>query len=296
MRRVVVTGWGSSRRWHRRRANLATPDRRPQSGIGAIQSFDVSDLPCAIAAQVPRGDGSRGLFNADDWVPPKDQRQMDEFIVYAMARRRRRSRMPAGSPRDEEERERTGVMIGSGIGGLPASTDGAITLHEKGPAPGLAVLHPRPPDQSGLRPRLDPLRLQGAEPRGRHRLLDRRACDRRRGAADHARRCRRDGGGGAEARDLPARPRRLRRGRALSTGFNDEPDARLAALGPGPRRLRDGRGRRHPGARGATSTPRPAAPRSMPRSIGYGMSGDAYHMTAPGRGRRRRLPLRCATR
>ena len=88
MRRVVVTGMG-----------LVTPlgiglERNWQSliagasGVGAIQSFDVSDLPAQIAAQVPRGETAAGLFNADDWVPPKDQRKMDGFIVFAHGRRR----------------------------------------------------------------------------------------------------------------------------------------------------------------------------------------------------------------
>src|ERR1700751_6281292 len=87
MRRGVVTGMG-----------LVTPlglggERvwkkliNGESGVGAIQSFDVSDLPARIAAQVPRGDKESGLFNADVWVPPKDQRRMDQFIVYAMAGR-----------------------------------------------------------------------------------------------------------------------------------------------------------------------------------------------------------------
>ena len=112
---------------------------------------------------------------------------MDEFIVYAMAAAAQAVEDSGWQPDSEEERERTGVMIGSGIGGLPGITDGAITLQERGPRRIYAVLHSRQPDQSRLRPRLDPLRLQGTEPRRRHGLLDRRARDRRRGAADHAR-------------------------------------------------------------------------------------------------------------
>ena len=85
MRRVVVTGMGLvtplgiglERNW----SSLV----EGASGVRAIQSFDVSDLPVKIAAQVPRGETASGLFNADDWVPPKDQRKMDGFIVYALA-------------------------------------------------------------------------------------------------------------------------------------------------------------------------------------------------------------------
>jgi 3-oxoacyl-[acyl-carrier-protein] synthase II len=133
MRRVVVTGMGVvtplgiglERVWGRLLAG--------ESGIRAIQSFDVSDLPSRIAGQVPRGDRDSGLFNADDWVPPKDQRRMDEFIVYAMAAADQAVADSGWLPESEEERERTGVMIGSGIGGLPSITEGAITLQERGP-------------------------------------------------------------------------------------------------------------------------------------------------------------------
>src|SRR4051812_22997051 len=133
MRRIVVTGMG-----------LVTPlgigldhvwNRliEGESGICAIQSFDVSDLPSRIAGQVPRGDCASGLFNADEWVLPKDQRRMDEFIVYALAAAVQAVEDSGWQPDSEEERERTGVMIGSGIGGLPGITDSAITIHERGP-------------------------------------------------------------------------------------------------------------------------------------------------------------------
>jgi len=133
MRRVVVTGMG-----------LVTPlgvglERNwsslieGESGISAIQSFDVADLPTKIAAQVPRGDIASGLFNADDWVAPKDQRKMDGFIVFALAAAAQAVEDAGWRPDSEEACERTGVMIGSGIGGLPGITEGALTLHERGP-------------------------------------------------------------------------------------------------------------------------------------------------------------------
>ncbi len=104
MRRVVVTGMGLvtplgiglERVWGRLLAG--------ESGIRAIQSFDVSDLPSRVAAQVPRGDRDSGLFNADDWVPPKDQRRMDQFIVYAMAAAVQAVEDAGWAPTDEEER------------------------------------------------------------------------------------------------------------------------------------------------------------------------------------------------
>ena len=133
MRRVVVTGIGAvtplgvgaENTWQRLIAG--------ESGIRGIQSFDVSDLPAKIAGQVPRGDTASGNFNADEWVPPKEQRKMDEFIVYALAAAAQAVDDSGWKPERDEDRERTGVMIGSGIGGLPGITEGAITLHERGP-------------------------------------------------------------------------------------------------------------------------------------------------------------------
>jgi 3-oxoacyl-[acyl-carrier-protein] synthase II len=133
MRRVVVTGLG-----------LVTPLGvgvehnwskliRGESGVRSIQSFDVSDLPAKIAGQLPRGETKDGNFNADDWVEPKEQRRMDPFIVYAMAAAQQAIEDAGARPRTEEEKERTGVMIGSGIGGLIGIAEGAVTLHEKGP-------------------------------------------------------------------------------------------------------------------------------------------------------------------
>jgi 3-oxoacyl-[acyl-carrier-protein] synthase II len=104
-----------------------------ESGLGAIQNFDVSDLPAKVAGQVPRGETADGRFNADDWVPPKDQRKMDEFILFGIAAGEMAIRDSGWAPQTDEERERTGVMIGSGIGGLQTIYEGSITLKEKGP-------------------------------------------------------------------------------------------------------------------------------------------------------------------
>ena len=128
MRRVVITGLG-----------LVTPlgcgveaswERlvKGESGIGAIQSFDVSDLPAKIAGQVPVGETAHGLFNADDWVSPKDQRRMDSFILYGLAAAQQAVEDSGWKPSDEESLCRTGVSIGSGIGGLPEISSGAITV------------------------------------------------------------------------------------------------------------------------------------------------------------------------
>jgi len=133
MRRVVVTGLG-----------LVTPlgcgvktswDRivAGESGLAGIQAFDVSDLPAKVAAMVPRGDLASGKFNPDDWVPPKEQKKMDDFIVYGVAAATQAVEDAGWKPTDEESQERTGVMIGSGIGGLQSIYEGSITLKERGP-------------------------------------------------------------------------------------------------------------------------------------------------------------------
>src|SRR5579863_2683778 len=109
MRRVVVTGMGLvtplgiglEKVWRRLVAG--------ESGIRAIQSFDVSDLPSRIAGLVPRGDRAAGLFSPDDWVPPREQRRMDEFIVFAMAAAVQAVEDAGWQPDSEAERERTGV-------------------------------------------------------------------------------------------------------------------------------------------------------------------------------------------
>ena len=133
MRRVVVTGLG-----------MVTPlgcgvqpvwDRliNAESGIGGIQSFDVSDLPSKIAGQVPLGETAEGKFNPDDYMEPKDRRKVDRFIVFGMGAAQQALEDAGWMPSDEESLERTGVMIGSGIGGLETIYEGSITVKERGP-------------------------------------------------------------------------------------------------------------------------------------------------------------------
>lgn len=132
-RRVVITGLGLvtplasgvEETWTRLVAG--------QSGAGKITRFDASHLACDIACEVPRGDGSDGTFNADDWMPAKEQRKVDDFILFAMAAAQMAVEDSGWMPEDEADRERTGVIIGSGIGGLDNIAQTAITLKEKGP-------------------------------------------------------------------------------------------------------------------------------------------------------------------
>lgn len=133
MRRVVITGLGMvtplacgvEETWSRILAG--------HSGARTITRFDASHLVTTYACEIPRGDGSDGTFNPDDWMEPKEQRKVDEFILYAMAAADMAVRDSGWMPEDTESRERTGVMIGSGIGGLSTIAETAITLKERGP-------------------------------------------------------------------------------------------------------------------------------------------------------------------
>ena len=133
MRRVVVTGLGMvsplgcgvEPTWKR--------ILNSESGAKQIDTFDVSDLTSRIACVVPRGDGSDGSFNPDQWMEPKDQRKVDDFIVFAMCAAKQALDDAGWHPATEEDRCASGVMIGSGIGGLSGIADGAVLLKERGP-------------------------------------------------------------------------------------------------------------------------------------------------------------------
>src|SRR5438477_1545927 len=114
MRRVVVTGLGMVTPLA---CGVETTWRRliqGQSGARPIEIFDVSDLPCKIAGQIPRGDGSDGTFNADQWMEPKEQRKVDNFILYAMCAARQALDDAGWRPTAYDDQITTGVMIGSG--------------------------------------------------------------------------------------------------------------------------------------------------------------------------------------
>jgi 3-oxoacyl-[acyl-carrier-protein] synthase II len=133
MRRVVVTGLGMVSPLG---CGVETTWKRileGRSGARTIDVFDVSDLPSKVACLVPRGDGSDGTFNPDQWMEPKDQRKVDDFIIFAMAAARQALDDANWHPATEEQRCATGTMIGSGIGGLSGIAETAILLKERGP-------------------------------------------------------------------------------------------------------------------------------------------------------------------
>jgi 3-oxoacyl-[acyl-carrier-protein] synthase II len=133
MRRVVVTGMGMvtplgcgvEQTWSR----LV----KGESGAAKVERFEVSDLACKIACMIPRGDGTNGTYNPDQWMEPKEQRKVDEFIVFAVAAAKQALDDAGWMPKTPDEQTTTGVMIGSGIGGIEGIADTAVTLHEKGP-------------------------------------------------------------------------------------------------------------------------------------------------------------------
>ncbi len=133
MRRVVVTGLGMvtplgcgvEESWRR----LAAGD----SGARKVDRFDVSDLPSKIACAIPRGDGTNGTYNPDHWMESKEQRKVDEFICFALCASRQALEDAGWAPKDYDAQIRSGVMIGSGIGGIEGIADTAIVLKERGP-------------------------------------------------------------------------------------------------------------------------------------------------------------------
>ncbi|MFZ0989522.1 MAG: beta-ketoacyl-ACP synthase II [Xanthobacteraceae bacterium] len=280
MRRVVVTGLGmvtplacgAEQTWQRLRSG--------KSGITRIERFDVSDIPCKIAGQVPRGDGSDGSFNPDDWMEPKEQRKVDDFIIFAMAAAAQALNDAGWHPRQYEDQIASGVLIGSGIGGVEGIAETALVLRDRGPRrvspffiPGrlinlasgyVSIAHS----------------LKGPN----HAVVT--ACSTGAHAIGDAGRLIALGdadvmlAGGTESPVNRISLAGFAACRALSTGFNDTPerasrpydrdrDGFVMGEGAGAVVLEE---YEHAQRRGA---------RIYGELIGYGLSGDAYHITAP---------------
>jgi 3-oxoacyl-[acyl-carrier-protein] synthase II len=280
MRRVVVTGLGMVSPLG---CGVETTWKRildGQSGARKIDRFDVADLPSKIACMVPRGDGSEGTFNPDQWMEPKEQRKVDDFIVFAMAAARQALEDAGWHPTSEEDRCATGTMIGSGIGGLNGIAETAILLKERGPRrvspffiPGRLINL-----ASGY------VSIEHGLKGPNHAVVT--ACSTGAHAIGDASRLIALGdadvmvAGGTESPIGRIGMAGFCAARALSTGFNDTPekasrpydkdrDGFVMGEGAGVLVLEE---YAHARARGA---------KMYAEVIGYGLSGDAYHITSP---------------
>lgn len=280
MRRVVVTGLGIvsplgcgiEATWRRLLAG--------ESGARQVDAFDTSDLPCRIACTVPGAEDAESGFNPDDWMEPKEQRKVDPFIIYAMAAASQALDDAGWHPSTLAEQISTGVLIGSGIGGVGGIYDAAITLHERGPR--------------RLSPFFIPGRLINLASgyvsiahglKGpNHSVVT--ACSTGAHAIGDAARLVAFGdadvivAGGTESPVNRLALAGFAACRALSTSFNDTPerasrpydkdrDGFVMGEGAGIVVLEE---RDHAIARGA---------RIYAEIVGYGLSGDAYHITSP---------------
>jgi 3-oxoacyl-[acyl-carrier-protein] synthase II len=279
MNRVVVTGLGMvtplaagvEPTWRRLLAG--------ESGVARVESFDVSDIACQIAAQAPRG-AAPDAFDPDEWMEPKEQRKVDDFIVFALAAAGQALRDADWAPKSYEDQIDTGVLIGSGIGGLGGIYEASVTLHEKGPRRISPFFIPG---------RL--INLAGGQVSIAHGLKGPNhavvtACSTGAHAIGDAGRLIALGdakvmvAGGAESAVNRLAMAGFAACRALSTAFNDRPqqasrpydrdrDGFVMGEGAGCVVLED---YEHAKARGA---------RIYAELVGYGLSGDAYHVTSP---------------
>ena len=287
MRRVVVTGlgmvtplgWGVETTW---RALLAG-----KSGAGKVEHFDTTDYACRVACEVPRVDGRGGggpdvpgSFDPDLVMSPREQRRIDDFILYAIAAADECVKDSGWVPQSEEDRQRTGVIIGSGIGGIDTIAKTAIELQEKG----VRRVSPFFISSALINLASGQVSIKHGFKGPNHSVVT--ACATGAHAVGDAMRLIQFGdadmmlAGGAEAAVCPLGMAGFIACRAMSTGFNDEPtrasrpydkdrDGFVMGEGAGALMLEE---YEHAKARGA---------KIYAEVIGYGLAGDAYHITAP---------------
>jgi 3-oxoacyl-[acyl-carrier-protein] synthase II len=251
-----------------------------RSGVRKVTEFRVDDLACQVAGLIPRGPGAEGGFDPDEWMEPKEQRKVDDFIVYAMAAADQALDDAGWHPTAYDDQIASGVLIGSGIGGLQGIEATSLLLHEKGPRRVSPFFIPG---------RL--INLASGQVSIRHGLKGPNhsvvtACSTGAHAIGDAARLIALGdadvmvAGGAESPVCRLAIAGFAAARALSTSFNDEParasrpydrdrDGFVMGEGAGIVVMEE---RDHALARGA---------RIYGEVIGYGLSGDAYHITAP---------------
>lgn len=281
MRRVVVTGLGALTSLGAGAEHNWQNILNAKSGIRAIDRFDISDLPAKIAGTIEPGDGSGDTFNADDFVPAKDRRRMDDFIIYGLSAAEQAIADSGWVPSSDEDAWRTGVLIGSGIGGLPEISRGAIKVDaEKNPR----RLSPFFIPASLINLVSGHVSINHGYKGPNHAVVT--ACSTGAHAiGDAARIIMWDDAdvmvaGGAEGAICRVGIAGFCAARALSTGFNDTPekgsrpydkdrDGFVMGEGAGVVVLEE---YEHAKARGA---------KIYAEVVGYGMSGDAHHITAP---------------
>ncbi|MEM6412799.1 MAG: beta-ketoacyl-ACP synthase II [Pseudomonadota bacterium] len=289
MRRVVITGIGLVTPLAGNREASWSRLIEGKSGAGPIDVFDTEDMPCKIAFQVPWASGRGGgkgdpeAFDADAFVSKKERRRMDEFIVYALGAADEALKDAGWEPQDDRSRERTGVMIGSGIGGLQAIADSALDLERGGPKKVTPFFIP-----SAL------INLASGQVSIRHGLKGPNhsvvtACATGAHAIGDSARIIREGdadvmlAGGAEASICRLGIAGFCSLKAMSTKYNDEPTKASRPYDEGRDGfvMGDGAGilileeYEHAKARGA---------KVYAEVVGYGLSGDAFHITAPAEG------------
>ncbi|MEM7546695.1 MAG: beta-ketoacyl-ACP synthase II [Pseudomonadota bacterium] len=279
MRRVVITGLGMvtplacgvEQTWERLIAG--------KSGAGVISHFDASALPCQIACEIPLGSGP-GDFNADDWVEPKEQRKIDRFITYALTAAEQAITDAGWTDASEEEKLRTGVLIGSGIGGIETIAETAVTLKERGPRRVSPFFIPA----ALINLCSGQVSIRHGFKGPNHSVVT--ACSTGAHAIGDAARLIMLGdadvmiAGGAESPVCELSVAGFSACRALSTGYNDEPEKASRPYDKGRDGFVMGEGAgvvvleeyEHAVARGATI---------HAEVVGYGLSGDAYHITSP---------------
>ena len=282
MRRVVVTGLGAVTPLGNGVKTAWDNLLNAKSGIRAITDFDVSDIPAKIAGRVPLGEGA-GEFNYDDYVTPKERRRVDDFIVFGMAAADEAIHDSGWLPEADEDQWRTGVLIGSGIGGLPEIDKGAITVNcESGG--GVRRLSPFFIPASLINLVSGQVSIKYGLKGPNHAVVT--ACSTGAHAiGDAARMIMLDDAdvmvaGGAEATVCRLGLAGFSQAKALSTLRNDDPatasrpwdkdrDGFVMGEGAGVVVLEE---YEHAKARGA---------KIYAEVVGYGLTGDAYHITAP---------------
>ena len=287
MRRVVVTGiglttplgWGTEVSWKRLLSG--------QSGAGRISRFDPTEYACQVACEVPRVDGRggggpdyEGAFDPDQVMSPRDQRRIDDFILYAVSAADEAVRDSGWAPEAEEDKERTGVILGAGIGGLNAIYDTAVELRERGPR----KVGPFFNSSALINLASGQVSIRHGFKGPNHAVVT--ACATGSHAIGDAMRIIRYGdadvmlAGGAESAIGPLGIAGFQACRALSTNFNATPekasrpydkdrDGFVMGEGAGVLVLEE---YEHAKARGA---------KIYAEVVGYGLSGDAYHITSP---------------